>query len=391
MSNRLERFASMSVLIVDDDVMNVALVRALLEDSGLHRITSETDPRRVAGRLAAIDPDLVLLDLQLPTSGGHEVLEQIVRFAAGNYLPVLALADNDAKSDRDQALSNGARDFLAKPLEAVEFELRVANLLETRELHLALRHSVHSDSREPLATNEELQRTRDGVVEVLRDRSLTPVFQRVVDVATLATVGYEALARFPRRHEQGPAGWFRDAFAVGYGLELELLAVAAALPFLDETLDAFLSLNMSPATVLQLRRGDLRDGPQRARVVIELTEHAPVEDYEAMRRALAPLRADGVRLAVDDVGSGYVGFRHLVALEPDIIKLDISLISGIEKSRSQRALASALVAFSADLGAIIIAEGVETAQELAVLGDIGVPWAQGYHLGRPEAFPAVGA
>ncbi|QTE30222.1 EAL domain-containing response regulator [Pengzhenrongella sicca] len=390
MPRLLERFSTMSVLIVDDNEANVALVRALLMNEGIHRITAETDSRRVAGRLAAIDPDLVLLDLYMPHLDGHAVLEQIVRFAAGSYLPVLVLTADSTRQSRDLALSKGARDFLTKPLDTVEFGLRVANLLETRQLHTAIRRAVGGGPAVPQATEGELARMRDRVETVIQDGSITPVFQRVAELGTRATVGHEALARFARPHEHGPAGWFRDAFTVGHGIELELDAVTRALPFLDDDAGTFLAVNMAPATVLQLRRGDLEDRPVD-RIVIELTEHAPVEDYAAVRRALASMRADGLRLAVDDVGSGYAGFQHILALEPDIIKLDISLINGIERSRMQRALASALVAFATDIAAVVIAEGVETAAELEVLGDIGVPWGQGYFLGRPEPARAVRA
>jgi EAL domain-containing protein (putative c-di-GMP-specific phosphodiesterase class I)/CheY-like chemotaxis protein len=384
MPGRLEPFSTMSVLIVDDNEANVALLRALLEREGVHRIAVETDPRRVAGRLAGIDPDLVLLDLHMPHLDGHAVLAQIVRFAAGTYLPVMVLTADTGVRERDRALSQGARDFLTKPLDLAEFSLRAANLLETRQLYASIRGTTNGLPLEPRHVEAELPRIRDGVESVLRERSITPVYQRVVDVSTLATVGYEALARFPTQHEHGPSGWFSDAFAVGRGVELEWLAVMQALPFLDECADGFLALNMSPATVLGLPADVLCDTIPGSRLVIELTEHVPIEDYAALGRALRGLRDCGVRLAADDVGAGYAGFRHLVALEPDIIKLDISLVSGIDRSRGQRALARALVAFSVDVGAVVIAEGVETLAELDTLRELGVPWAQGYHLGRPE-------
>ena len=114
----------------------------------------------------------------------------------------------------------------------------------------------------------------------------------------------------------------------------------------------------------------------------------PVEDYSAVHGALADIRTGGARLAADDLGSGYAGFRHLISLKPDIIKLDISLVGGIHRSREQRALASALATFATDIGATVIGEGVEDAEDLDVLRDIGVPWAQGYHLGRPGPYPA---
>jgi len=389
--DRLERFASMSVLIVDDNAANVALLRALLVSEGMHRLATETDSRRVAGRLADVDPDLVLLDLHMPHLDGHAVLEQIIRFAAGTYLPVLVLTADTTARERDQALGRGARDFLTKPFDVAEFSLRVANLLETRQLYAAVRSPAPAPVPAPDDPPEDLPAMRAAVESVLRDRSITPAYQRVVDVATLATVGHEALARFPVDHTHGPAGWFSDAFAVGRGVELEWLAVTQAMTFLAEEPDTFLAVNMSPATVLQLPDHTLCDAETSPRVVIELTEHVPIEDYSALRRALHDLREQGVRVAADDVGSGYAGFRHLVALEPDIIKLDISLVAGIDRSRVQRALTRALVAFATDVGAVVIAEGVETAAELDTLREVGVPWAQGYHLGRPERRTALTA
>jgi len=384
MPRRLDPFASMSVLIVDDNPANVALLTALLEQDGMHRISSETDSRLVEDRLAAIDPDLVLLDLHMPHLDGHAVLEQIIRFAGATYLPVLVLTADTGTAGRDRALGEGARDFLTKPFDIVEFSLRVANLLETRQLYAAVRQTSTDQPGPWQPAAGELPHIRENVESVLRDESITPVFQRVVELTTFTTVGYEALARFPTLHTRGPSGWFSDAFAVGHGVELERLAVTRAMPFLAGHADGFLAVNMSPATVLRLPDDDLDGLDQGARIVIELTEHVPIEDYSAVRRALRGFRDRGVRLAADDVGSGYAGFRHLVALEPDIIKLDISLVSGIDSNRGQRALTRALLAFSGDVGAVVIAEGVETVAELDTLRGLGVPWAQGYHLGRPE-------
>lgn len=124
--------------------------------------------------------------------------------------------------------------------------------------------------------------------------------------------------------------------------------------------------------------------------MIELTEHVPVEDYGAVHRALAGARSQGARISADDLGSGYAGFRHLLALAPDIIKLDISLVRHIHRNRHAQALTRALVAFAAEIDASLIAEGVEEQAELAALRDLGVPWAQGYLLGRPAPAPAAG-
>ncbi len=378
MSGLLERFATMSVLVVDDNAVNVALLQRLLMAEGMERVVGTTDPRDTEELLREVDPDLVLLDLHMPHLDGLTVLDLIVRYAAGSYLPVLVLTADTTSEARNEALSRGARDFVTKPFDLDEVTLRVANLLETRRLYDSLRpvpadRTVDSDG------------VRRRVQGVLDDGVLPMALQKVADTVSLDTVGHEALARFPQPHERGPAGWFGDAFEVGLGTQLEWLAIQQALQVLAAAPNTtFLALNMSPATVLGIPEHDLFPPAMCSRVVIELTEHVPVEDYGALHRALEDVRRSGARLAADDLGSGYAGFLHLIALEPDIIKLDISLVSGLHRSRTKRAMTSALVAFAADIGATVIAEGVEEAAELAALRDLGVPWAQGYYLGRPQ-------
>lgn len=390
MHRRLEQFSAMSVLVVDDNPSNVMLLKTLLEDEGLLRITTLTDSRQVEHMLPSLDPDLVLLDLHMPYIDGYVVLQTITRFAAGTYLPVLVLTADATTDARDRALSNGARDYLTKPFDTVEATLRVGNLLETRQLYGALRRTALAHTA--ATTEAELSERREKTLDVLRNRSITPHYQPIVEMATRAIVGHEALARFPAPHEHGPAGWFLDASSVGLGTELEWLAATTSLEFLqDDPARGFLAVNMSPAAILHLFHAKLCEEHLCPRIVIELTEHVPIEDYAPLHRALSDMRLHGARLAADDLGAGYAGFRHLVSLSPDIIKLDISLVSGIQRSRSQRALASALIAFATDVGATVIAEGVEDADELAVLRDLGVPWGQGYYLGRPEPAPRTPA
>jgi len=197
-------------------------------------------------------------------------------------------------------------------------------------------------------------------------------------------VGHEGLSRFPDTRLGGPDRWFSDAFAVGLGVELEWLAAQSMFTyFATAAPEAFLAVNMSPASVLHLADSALCPTELYPRLVIELTEHVPVEDYSALHQALAGMRSHGARLSVDDLGSGYAGFRHLVRLKPDVIKLDISLVAGIQQHREQQALTRALLAFAADVGAEVVAEGIEDLAELATLQELGVPYGQGYLLGRP--------
>src|SRR3954447_24138012 len=152
-----------------------------------------------------------------------------------------------------------------------------------------------------------------------------------------------------------------------------------------------LAINQSSTNALHMVDHELFNSTVASRIVIELTEHVPIEDYTAVRGAFAGMRLQGTRLSADDLGAGDAGFRHLVRLQPDIIKLDISLTSGIHRSTEKRALTRAMVSFAQEVGAQLIAEGVEEPEELAVLQDLGVPWAQGYLLGRPGPLPALDA
>jgi EAL domain-containing protein (putative c-di-GMP-specific phosphodiesterase class I) len=148
---------------------------------------------------------------------------------------------------------------------------------------------------------------------------------------------------------------------------------------------AYLSLNVSPTTIMSPGlAAELEDMPLE-RLVLEMTEHARVDDYPALKAALADLRAEGLRLAVDDAGAGFASLRHVVLLHPDLIKLDTTLTSDVHQDEAQRALVVALVAFGSQIGASVVAEGIESEEQLTALRQAGVRFGQGFHLGRPEA------
>jgi len=227
---------------------------------------------------------------------------------------------------------------------------------------------------------------RSRVEQIIRDGALEIVGQPIVALATMGVVGVEALSRFP--HGGGPDVWFSEAAAVELGTELELLAAGKALALLDR-LDSgvYVGVNASPAIVADPRFADMVLGSDVPRVVVEITEHAAVTDYDALHAALTPLRRAGARLAVDDAGAGFASFRHILALRPNIIKLDVGLTSGIDEDPVRQALASALVDFAGRLSATLVAEGVETQGELDHLLTLGVDCAQGYFLARPAPLP----
>jgi EAL domain-containing protein (putative c-di-GMP-specific phosphodiesterase class I) len=221
------------------------------------------------------------------------------------------------------------------------------------------------------------------VREVVERDDLTVLLQPIYAVESMTPVGVEALARFGDHEHRPPNEWFAAAQSVGLGCELELCAVRAALRTLRHIPEhLYLAINVSPETAahpgLVLELAAVPPG----RVVLEITEHAIVRDYIGLGRALEALRP-GVRIAVDDAGAGYSGLRHILDIQPDIIKLDLTLTRGIDRDLARAALATALIAFANQIGSKIVAEGVETAEELARLLELGVEGAQGYFLGRP--------
>ncbi len=155
-------------------------------------------------------------------------------------------------------------------------------------------------------------------------------------------------------------------------------------------------MNVSPATLLTAEFSVLMGRLPLDRVLLELSEHDQVEDYDAFSATLAPFRAAGLRLAIDDVGAGFSSLRHIVITSPDIIKIDRSIVAGLDTDPVLSKLVESLVDFGHGCGVRVVAEGIETAGEAAALQALGVDYGQGWHYGRPgppealsEVAPAV--
>jgi EAL domain-containing protein (putative c-di-GMP-specific phosphodiesterase class I) len=227
------------------------------------------------------------------------------------------------------------------------------------------------------------------IEDVLTRDAITIVHQPIHELLSGKPVGVECLARFSDAAQRGPDAWFNEAAEIGLGTELELAAIEAALrTFGHVPAPHYMSINASPATVIGGGLLEIVQGHDPARLVIEVTEHSQVSDYAVLGKALDALRPHA-RIAIDDVGAGYAGLRHIVDLRPDILKLDMSLTRDISSDPARRALACALVHFAAETGCTIVAEGVETASERATLAALQVPLAQGYLFNRP--MPVIAA
>lgn len=235
-----------------------------------------------------------------------------------------------------------------------------------------------------LEAERGIEEKRARINRVIDEDGLAIVFQPIWDVEAMRPVGFECLARFSDEPYRSPDQWFAEAAEVGMGRALELDAIRRALKAILQFPPAiYLGVNASPTTILDGAFAAMCREVPLERVIIEITEHSTVDDYDELLAVLRPLRERGLRLAVDDTGAGYSSLRHILSMQPDFIKLDITLTRNVDLDPARKALAQALVGFARDTGCRIIAEGVERRSELEALRSIGVRKAQGYLLGRP--------
>lgn len=392
LDNLLLAVRDAAVLVVDDQPANTLLVRRLLQRAGLSSVTEVNDATAVQPLLPDLEPDLVLLDLKMPVMDGYEVLEQVQRYAGGTFLPVIVLTADDSHASLEKALAMGAHDFLKKPFDHVELALRVRNLLltraaaqELRRSRRALRHRLDVFEPELVSVEIDSDGIRQLVGETLADDRFEVVLQPIVDMRDGSVVGAEALSRFPASGVlPTPTAWFTAAHRLGLSGHLEGRAFTKALQRLpDVRPPLWLAVNVTPGLVLTGLPALAPVDVAWTSLVLELTEHVPVDDYTALNLALDDLRDRGARLAVDDTGAGFASLRHIVDLHPDIIKMDIGIVRGVDRDPTRAAVAELLLRFAERIDAQVVAEGVETPAERDTLLHLGAIWGQGFLFGRP--------
>jgi EAL domain-containing protein (putative c-di-GMP-specific phosphodiesterase class I) len=227
---------------------------------------------------------------------------------------------------------------------------------------------------------------RRAIRDVITDRAFTSVFQPIVSIPGHDVVGYEALSRF--RDTASPDQHFRESARVGLQRELELATLERAIwtANMFGPSQPWLALNVSALLFDQPSRLGHLLRTSRHSIVLELTEHEPVADYERLRQQFLGLGVP-FRVAVDDAGAGFASMKHIVELQPSLVKLDISLVRGIDKDPARQAMVAGMRFFAQRVKCELIAEGVETEAELSTLATLGVEYAQGFLVGRPSPFP----
>lgn len=376
------------VIAEDDAAMRFALCELLDHEPGLELRGQATDAAEAIALCERVQPDVCLVDVGMPWGGGPHAAREIR--ARCQETEVLAFSGREDTATVVEMLRAGACGYVVKGNGVDELvDALVAAASGRRPLSAQVAEGVVDVLSERLAREEALTRDVDDrrrrVEAMLARDSLSMVFQPIVALASGLVCGYEALARFSLEPVRSPDLWFAEAEAAGRLLEAELTAVRRALEDLGALPgDTYLSLNVSPETAVSGELSELVGPALGPRLVLEITEHAPIDDYASFAADLEGLRARGVRIAIDDTGAGFASLRHILRLAPDIIKIDMTLTRRITTDRAERALTRALISFAAETGATVVAEGVESEAEIGALSELGVPCGQGYHLGRPE-------
>jgi EAL domain-containing protein (putative c-di-GMP-specific phosphodiesterase class I)/DNA-binding NarL/FixJ family response regulator len=380
------------VLIADDEQNVLDVLTALVgSDPELRVVGAVRDAEAAIDTAFRIQPDVALLDARMPGGGGIRAAREIQRRCPNTN--VIALSAHEDSGTVMAMLEAGAIAYVAKGDSTDEILRAIRRSTEGRA---TLSVGIAQHAAEALAEFHSYRlrsvpkhrRASDRITRALSGHGLTTVFQPVVDLRSGTVVGVEALSRFSMRPRRPPNEWFAEAGNVGLRTELEALAVTRAVRAADalpDDLDLF--INVSPATLCALDLRSAIENKALDRIVFEITEHAPVDDYDGLAATIASLRADGIRVAVDDVGAGFSSLRHVVRLRPDFVKLDTTLTQKVERDAVRAALVVTLVSFASEASATVIAEGIESPDQLSALQRIGVPLGQGFLLGRPGPIP----
>ena len=326
-------------------------------------------------------------------------------------------SENDPRVDIDACRRVGLRSMLVAPLPYGDTIIGVLKVVapytdaykpeDVRTLELlntligaTLSHAAHHTSVEAAFNSkleadrlaaDEREEMRGRIRGIIEREAFDIAFQPVLALESGAVVGFEALARFSDARTRSPDQFFTEAIDAGLGFELEIAVMRKALCALAQLpRNTYLAVNVSPQTAASPELARLCTRHAADRIVLEITEHSSVDDYLLLSQRARALREMGVHLAIDDAGAGFASLRHVLRLEPDLIKLDKSITRNIDTRVRHQSLAAALLTFAAGTSASIVAEGIETAEELATLKRLGVPYGQGYFLGRPGPLPDAG-
>jgi EAL domain-containing protein (putative c-di-GMP-specific phosphodiesterase class I) len=374
-----------TVLVAEDDPALLEILTALLTESGYRAIP-------VANGQAAIDwlrttpVDIVLTDIQMPDADGVAVLRAVREKDLDT--PVILITGNPTVPTAVEALTLGAIGYLTKPVPAAELLHAVSKALSLVRLARLRREAVIELGGGPPHLNAD----RAGLESVFARAKtcLWMAYQPLIWARDGSLFGQEALLRTTTVEVPNPGVFLDIAERLGRMHDLGRQVRASISRDIASTSGAML-VNLHP---LELSDSTLATGadpllPFAERIILEITERASLDGVSELRDVVSLVRSRGFRIAIDDLGSGYAALSSFASLEPDVVKLDMSLVRGIDSNSTKRRLVGSIAELCRDLGILVVAEGIETKTERDIVTELGCDLLQGFLLGRPTALPAT--
>jgi PAS domain S-box-containing protein len=371
---------ALRVLLVDDDDQVRSALAALLQTRQLNVIQA-TNCAEALTAAEAYEFQLAVIDVRLPDADGLDLLMKLRQLDP--LLAVLVIAGESSVESAQRAMRGRAAGFLLKPIAPDFFMQEIDRTLRDAQLQ-RLQHNLLLARSEFQPLLHDLQATERRFAESLR--GLYMVFQPLVRSHDRSVYAFEALMRSDGPM-QNPAELLIAAEVLGRIEDLGRQVRSCVATQMSEHPDRFepIFVNLHPLEFRAdlLLREDEPLRPFASRIVWEVTERAELSLRDQVSATVEQLRAAGYRVAIDDLGEGYAGLSLLVSLSPDVAKLDMSLVRGLEGSHMKRALVSSLVSVCRRARTLVVAEGVETETEAALLIEIGCDLLQGYLFAHP--------
>lgn len=369
------------VLVVDDDALLRHATCWVLESAG-YQVRSAGG---VADALKVVDTealDAVITDLRMPGGDGVSLLRELRRRQSD--LPVLMMTGvPDVRSAID-AVNLAAAAYLVKPVDASELRVVLARLLADARLRRLHREVVPGMGD---VSSRGLKRAFDNAMG-----TLTLAWQPIVHAGAGGVFGSEGLLRTKESVLPHPGAVLRAAERLGRLPEVGRRVRAKAAEWIGRLPgEASAFVNLHPTDLLDPELFDPEAPLSKVagRVVLEITERAALDGVDDVPGRVERLRELGFRIAVDDLGAGYSGLTSLMELHPDVVKLDMALVRGVDQDVTRNRIISSMTTLCHELGVLVVAEGVETEDEHVALVELGCDLLQGYRFGRPVELQGV--
>lgn len=367
------------VLVADDDLGVLRTFERILSRAGFV-VETAMDGLVAAEAVRRGQFDVVLSDIDMPRLDGIGLLRAVREHDLD--LPVLLVTANPAVETAIQALDHGALRYLVKPLAPAELAAAVTRAAQLRKMAIIKRQAVS------LLAADRFQVGDRDALEPIFERALDGMwmaYQPIVHWSGRRTFAWEALVRSREPAMASPDALFDAAerlgrlFDLGRRIRCSVAATAA------ELADATLFANLHPSDLLddELYSSGAALSKVASRVVLEITERVALDHVSDVRARIAALRRLGFRIAIDDLGAGYAGLASFAQLEPDVVKIDMSLVRDIQLHPTKRKLVRSIRSLCAELGLQLVTEGIETVEERDTLVELDCELLQGYLFARP--------